>query len=169
MDLDKDLDFIIQNFEGSEFVDHPDDRGGPTKFGITKKALSGFLGRSVSTNEIHELTLTLARKVYVDRYAKPVRANDLQSPRRLAGVDYAIHSGPVKAIKAIQEIVKVAPDGILGPVTWAAIQKNDPRGLCAKLMGERLVFLTRLVSRDRTQAEFIYGWGKRLAKILETV
>ena len=162
------LDFIIDNFEGTRFVDHPDDRGGPTKFGITKKALSRAKGKAVRTNDIHTLTREEAKAIYADAYANPVRANELSyGPLRLAAIDYAIHSGPKRAVKAIQEIVGVLPDGIIGPVTWAAIQGCESRSLFVRLMSHRLTFLTRLVSRDHSQVTFVYGWGKRLAKILE--
>lgn len=168
MSTNKVLDFIIDNFEGTKFVDHPDDRGGPTKFGITKKTLSRARGRAVTTNEMHLLTRDEAKEVYVESYVNPVRGDDLRyGPLRLAAIDYAIHSGPKRAAKAIQEIVGVPLDGIIGPVTWGAIQDYKSRSLFVNLMAHRLTFLTRLVSRDHSQVSFVYGWGKRLAKILE--
>ena len=168
MTTDEALDFIITNFEGTTFVDHPDDRGGPTKFGITKKSLSRARGVAVMTNDIHELTRVEAKTIYAADYVTPVRGQDISyGPLRLAAIDYAIHSGPRTAVKAIQEIVGVATDGIMGPITWGAITKHDQRGLFVRLMAQRLTFLTRLVSRDATQVSFVYGWGKRLAKILD--
>jgi len=168
MTNDQVLDFIIDEFEGTKFVDHPDDRGGPTKFGITKKTLSGWRGRSVRTNDIHELTKKEAKAIYLDRYVVPVRGGDFQSGLlRLAVVDYAVHSGTRRAIKAIQEIVKTSPDGVMGPITFEAVKGYGENKLFTKLMAERFVFLAKLVSRDATQATFIYGWAKRLAMILE--
>jgi lysozyme family protein len=67
----------------------------------------------------------------------------------------------------MQEIVGVTTDGLMGPVTLGAVQSYDGRTLFLKLMAHRLTFLTRLVSRDTSQVSFIYGWGKRLAKILD--
>lgn len=163
------LDFIIENFEGTKFVDHPDDNGGPTKFGITKKTLSGFRGKSVLTNDVHELTRDEAKKIYCTRYVEPVCGDEYSyAPLRLAVIDYAIHSGTRRVTRVIQEIVETKRDGILGPITLQAIFEFGERALFVRLMSERLVFLTRLVSNDPTQSSFIYGWGKRIALILDT-
>lgn len=168
MTADDAVDFIIDHFEGTTFVDHPDDRGGPTKFGITKKSLSRTRGRAVTTNDIHELTRAEAKTIYEADYVTPVRGDDMSyGPLRLAAIDYAIHSGPRTAVKAMQEIVGVTTDGIIGPITWNAITHYNERGLFVRLMSHRLTFLTRIVSRDTSQVSFVYGWGKRLAKILD--
>ena len=161
------LDFIIDEFEGG-FISHPDDSGGPTKYGVTKKALSGYLNHAVRTNDIHELTKEGAKNVYRAAYVKAVRGDDIEyRPLRLAMVDYAIHSGPRRVIRALQDIVGTACDGLLGPITWKAIQDHDPHSLFVQLMAERMIFLTRIVSNDKSQVSFIKGWGKRLARILE--
>ena len=34
------------------YVDHPDDRGGPTNYGITQKTLSDFLGHEATKEEV---------------------------------------------------------------------------------------------------------------------
>jgi len=161
------VEFVIENFEGIEFVNHPDDRGGPTKYGITKKTLSRARGKAVRTDDIHTLELDEALKIYRQNYVLPVRGDEISyGPLRLAMIDYAIHSGPRAAVKALQEIVDVTQDGAMGPVTLGALRRSDQRGVFVELMAQRLTFLTRLVSRDTSQASFVYGWGKRLAKIL---
>ena len=167
--VDEILDFVIDRFEGTKFVNHPDDRGGPTKFGITKRTLSRARGETVKSNDIYTLTRKEAKRIYINSYVDPVRGGDLEyGPLRLAVIDYAIHSGTKRAIKAIQESVSVMPDGILGPVTWHAIGRFDERSLFLKVMAHRTIFLTRLVARDTRQTVFIFGWGKRLARILES-
>lgn len=166
--VDRTLDFVIDNFEGTKFVDHPDDKGGPTRFGITKKSLSRVRGASVLNNDIHKLTRVEAKAIYVRNYVEPVWGGKISyGPLRLAVVDWSIHSGPKRVVKAIQEIVDVSTDGIMGPVTWAAMATHEPRGLFLRLMAARIVFVSRLVARDRSQIAFLYGWGCRLAKILE--
>jgi|TARA_R110000824_G_scaffold21078_6_gene78859 lysozyme family protein len=167
--VDKTLDFVIDNFEGTKFVDHPDDRGGPTKFGITKKALSKMRGRAVRNDDIHKLTRVEAKSIYVSDYVEPVWAGKMSyGPLRLAVVDWSIHSGAKRVVKAIQEIVEVTTDGIMGPITWAAISGHEPRSMFLRVMAARTVFLSRLVARDNSQVVFLYGWGRRLAKILES-
>jgi lysozyme family protein len=50
------------------FVDHPADRGGPTKFGITQKTLSRALGRQATTEDVRRLTREIAAEIYRRTY-----------------------------------------------------------------------------------------------------
>jgi len=166
--VDSILDFIIDRFEGRGFVDHPDDRGGPTRFGITKSALSRYRDRAVRTEEIHGLKRREAKLIYEINYVTPVRGEDIShGPLRLAMIDWSINSGPSRAARAMQEIVGVSVDGIIGPVTMGEMQKHEPQQLFLHLMAARIVFVAGLVSRDHTQAAFILGWGRRLGTMLE--
>jgi lysozyme family protein len=169
MSTDEVLDFIITNFEGTKFINRSDDHGGPTKFGITKQSLSRARGVSVRGNDIHKLTRKEAKAIYIASFVKPVRGDEFAyGPLKLAVIDYAIHSGTKLAIKAIQESVNVMPDGVMGSLTWAAIENHKTRSLFLRLMAHRTMFLTRSIARDARQSVFAYAWGKRLARILES-
>jgi lysozyme family protein len=56
------IDDIIRREGGA--VDHPSDRGGQTKYGITKATLSEYRGRQVSGVELFALTEQEAREIY---------------------------------------------------------------------------------------------------------
>ena len=162
------LDLIIDRFEGSGFVNHPDDHGGPTRFGITKLALSRYRDEAVRTEDIRNLRRREAKSIYSMNYVTPVRGADIShGPLRLAMIDWSINSGPSRAARAMQEIVGVSVDGIIGPVTMGEMQKHEPQQLFLHLMAARIVFVAGLVSRDHTQAAFILGWGRRLGTMLE--
>ena len=143
------LDLIIDRFEGSGFVNHPDDHGGPTRFGITKLALSRYRDEAVRTEDIRNLRRREAKSIYSMNYVTPVRGADIShGPLRLAMIDWSINSGPA-------------------PVTMGEMQKHEPQQLFLHLMAARIVFVAGLVSRDHTQAAFILGWGRRLGTMLE--
>lgn len=84
-DYEKAIHFVLK-VEGG-FVDHPNDPGGPTKYGITQ-ATTGW-----SKQEIKNLTPEVAKKWYFDNYWKPSGADKLPWPLNLAMFDFAIHSG----------------------------------------------------------------------------
>lgn len=51
-----------------DYSDHPADKGGPTRYGITQAALSDYLGRKANVQEIKSLSLELAKEIYYTRY-----------------------------------------------------------------------------------------------------
>jgi lysozyme family protein len=79
----------------------------------------------------------------------------------LAMFDFAVNSGPVRAIKALQTILKVRADGVYGPLTRAAAKARAPAGLIAALCDSRIGFLQRL----GTFAVFGKGWTRRVTTI----
>ena len=56
------IDDVIRREGG--YVDHPQDRGGPTNFGITQSTLSRHLGRPASADEVRRLERSLAAQIY---------------------------------------------------------------------------------------------------------
>ena len=56
------IDDVIRREGG--YVDHPRDRGGPTKFGITQSTLSRHLGRPASADDVRGLTPDVAADIY---------------------------------------------------------------------------------------------------------
>ncbi len=68
--VDAMIDDVIRREGG--FVDHPADRGGPTKFGITQAALARYLGRAVTAAEVDALSPDQAKQIYRrDYYQAP--------------------------------------------------------------------------------------------------
>lgn len=144
--------------EGGE-VNHPNDPGGHTNHGVTQKTFNawrksnGLVPQSVSL-----LTKGDADKIFVDNYFRPIWFDKLPSGLDYAMVDYAINSGPSKAIKALQKIVGTKVDGVLGVNTMAKINECDPRDLVIVLCEERFAFMKRL----KVWPTFKNGWTTRV-------
>ncbi len=70
-------------------VDHSDDPGGKTRFGVTEGVAraAGFDG------EMRELQLDLARRIYRERFWAAVRADELPAEVRYLVFDAAVASG----------------------------------------------------------------------------
>ena len=60
------LDIILKHEGG--FVNHPEDPGGATNLGITKRTLEEFLGKEVSIDNVKNLDKKTAGKIYKQRY-----------------------------------------------------------------------------------------------------
>ena len=66
------------------------------------------------------------------------------------------------AIKTLQDAVKAAPDGVIGPLTLQAIKDANPIQLSARFNGARLLFMAGLP----TWPSFGRGWARRIANNL---
>jgi lysozyme family protein len=166
--IDALLDDVLRREGGC--VDHPADRGGPTKFGITATTLGDWrrLGRAATAQEIAALTPDEARAIYRRRYIADPGFEGIKHPPLLALlVDAGVHSGPKRAVEWLQTALGVSADGVLGPRTRAALIGADPVVLYRRVLAARLRFLGRLITQDRRQAAFAAGWMARLAEWVE--
>ena len=157
MNFDQAFDILLKHEGG--FSDHPADPGGKTRFGITEAVARevGYRG------DMRELPLDLAKRIYKDRYWDAVRAEELPEAIRYAVFDAAVNSGPRQAARWLQRAVGVKDDGIIGPVTLAAVRAADPERLLRRMLAQRLRFMTGL----STWPAFGRGWARRIADLME--
>ena len=155
------------------FVDHPADRGGPTKFGITQAALSRQLGHAATRVDVEALTLDQARQIYRRDYYYGPRIDRLPARLQPFVFDSAVNHGPRRAIGFVQQVCnqagfgQLAVDGVCGPNTLraahdAAFAMKD--WLLAALVEERRSFYQATVAADPSQAVFLQGWLNRLVE-----
>ncbi len=78
------------------YVNDPDDTGGETKGGISKRAFPGI--------DIASLTLDQIVRIYYTNYWKPAYCKEWSYPVALYAFDSAVQHGAVNAIKMLQEI-----------------------------------------------------------------
>src|SRR5688572_7893012 len=97
------------------YVDHASDRGGPTNMGITAMTLGEWrrMGRPATRAEVKALKVEEARAIYWARYVVPFQMIPFDELKAQL-VDYGVLSGPVTAIKALQHVLSVPVDGIIG-------------------------------------------------------
>ncbi|MET0437402.1 MAG: glycosyl hydrolase 108 family protein [Devosia sp.] len=147
------------------YVDHPSDPGGATNMGITRETLARWRKVTPWTDlpkaAVQDLTLDEAGLIYRANYWNTARAGSMPAGVDLALFDFAVNSGPDRAIRVLQGVLGVAADGEVGPVTLAAVQATDPRRLVNALCDRRLSFLQRLASFS----VFGRGWTRRVAEI----
>jgi lysozyme family protein len=153
------VELVLQHEGG--FVEHPRDPGGATKFGITRETLSRARGYPVSVEDVRELTRVEAVAVYRRLYWDVLRADELPPGIELAVFDLAVNSGPVRAVRMLQNVLGVPADGIIGPVTLKAARHADPTETIRRLTQVRLGFLGRLA----TWPVFGRGWRRRVLAV----
>ncbi|WEJ57570.1 glycoside hydrolase family 108 protein [Devosia sp. FJ2-5-3] len=150
------------------YVDHPADPGGATNMGITRKTLARWRNISPWTelpkSAVENLTREEAARIYRARYWNPCRADHMPAGLDLALFDFAVNSGPDRAIRTLQAGIGVAADGVVGPVTLAAAEKARPNEAINDLCDRRMRFLQGL----STFPTFGRGWTSRVSTIRKT-
>jgi len=148
----------LLHHEGS-YSDHAADPGGKTMYGITE-----LVAREIGyRGDMRELPLDLAKRIYLERYWKPISADDLPPAIRYAVFDAAVNSGVGQSVIWLQRALGVQMDGIIGPVTIRTAYAADPYLLRAKILATRLKFMSNLT----TWPSFGRGWARRIAHLME--
>lgn len=157
MDFEEAVGKVLQHEGG--YVDHPNDPGGATRYGITEAVARrvGYRG------DMRELPLDLAKRIYRNDYWNAVRADELPAAARYVVFDAAVNSGPGQAARWLQAALGVTVDGAIGPKTIAAAQAMDGAELKARILSQRLKFMASLP----TWPSFGRGWARRIADLME--
>jgi lysozyme family protein len=145
------------------------DRGGPTNMGITLNTLKRYRGGILVTDQdVAALTKEEVRKIYRKFYWLDPGFNNLKLSDDLVELlfDSCVHHGEPNAVKMLQRAAGVKDDGQIGPTTQKVVEAYDDETLAARFVGERLMFIIRLVKKDPTQLENLGGWGERIREFI---
>lgn len=168
----------ILEAEGAKYTNDPRDAGGPTKYGITQRALSEWRGKQVTPDDVRFLMMDEAAKIYRARYFTGPgfdKVAAISEPVAAELMDTGVNIGPQAAITFLQRALNAFTDGAryhtmdtdgrIGPATLAALQSFiNWRGSAGEavmvrtlncLQGTRYVELTESNPRNRS---FAFGW-----------
>lgn len=151
--FDQCFDKLIAHEGG--YVNDAKDPGGETQWGISKRAYPQV--------DIKNLTRYAAKEIYKRDYWERAQCDKLPPTLAYLIFDASVNSGIGQAIRFLQRAIGVADDGVLGPLTLASVQRFDAESLCARFLGQRLDFMTRLSTFDY----FGKGWARRVADQLK--
>ena len=166
MTEDEIIDDLIRR-EGSTFTDHPQDKGGATRWGITLATLREERGPLMAPSDVARLTEQDARDIYRRRYIRRPGFDMVEDDRlRALLVDFGVNSGPKRAVVALQRAIGADPDGTFGGDTLRRLEGRDGPRTYAEVLRSRLRFYVDIVLRDRSQLIFLRGWMNRLGEFL---
>lgn len=131
------FDSVIEGVLKSEggYVNDPDDRGGETKYGISKRANPDV--------DVASLTVPKAMQIYKERYWDAIGADNLPGPIRELAFDAAVNQGVGWTKQALRRV------------------GNDAE----KFFALRARRYANIIRNDPTQAKFQRGWEKRLERL----
>jgi lysozyme family protein len=139
---------------GATFSNYPDDRGGPTKYGISQKAYPNV--------DIANLTEDQAKDIYKKDYWDRVAGDQIRLQSIAENLfDTAVNMGVISATKLAQMTLDVAVDGKLGPATLQALNALDEKKFLSDFTLAKIARYAAICNHDRTQSKFLLGWINR--------
>lgn len=174
MSWDHVIDRIIDR-EGSRYTNHPADRGGPTRWGITLATLKRACNANATAEDVRCLSEDTARDIYRQRYVEDpgFDAVAAQSARVAAElIDSGVNVGTRRASRWLQVAlnagldprVDLLVDGICGDMTidalrqYLAAREHAEDILLAMLNAQQGDHYLRLTRINRDQRVFVNGW-----------
>lgn len=155
------MPFLLK-WEGG-FVNDPADAGGATMKGVTLATFRKFYGSDKTVDDLKAITDTQWLHIFKTGYWDKCGADKILSQSVAnALVDWAYNSGPATAAKAVQKIVGVTADGIIGNQTLAAINSKNARQLFSDIKAARTQFVENIVKNKPLQGKFLKGWKNRI-------
>lgn len=145
------------------YVNHPNDRGAATNFGITQRTYTMWRSDyGLGYMDVRNITKSEVRSIYLDHYWRPACCDELPESVRDIHFDAAVNHGVKRAALLLQEAAQVDQDGRIGPQTLGACAAMAPAFLRARYIAARYRFYGQIVNRDRSQITFIVGWLNRM-------
>lgn len=144
-------DIVFDRLIGHEggYVNHPNDPGGETNWGISK--------RSYPNVDIKNLTRDQAKEIYKRDYWD--RCGNILSPgMKFQVFDASVNHGLPNAIRMLQNAVGAAPDGYWGPISTKLYREMDDNDVAMRFLAFRLDFMRKL----STFKTFGSGWSGRI-------
>jgi len=157
----------VLRLEGG-FVNHPADKGGPTKYGVILSTWKQYgydkdNDGDIDADDIKVLTegdaRYIAKKVFWDFFQADFILN--QSIAEFI-VDWGYNSGRVTVAKKLQKILNVSIDGLIGVQSVNAIHTTNQRNLFEALKAARKDFIETIVKNNPSQEVFHKGWINRI-------
>ena len=148
---------------------NPRDPGGATNYGISLRYLKamGLLGDidhdgDVDIDDIRALTPELTLPFYKSSFYNPMRIGDFTNAALAIQVyDFGVNAGCYRAIKTLQQLLKIEPDGKMGPNTIHFTNLADWQSFPTLYRMEREDFYRLLVKKKPSLEEFLKGWINR--------
>jgi lysozyme family protein len=166
--LEQSLEWLLEEEGG--FSNHPADTGGATMYGVTQATYNAWR-KSVGRKQqpVRSITKEEAFSLYKSMYWDEAGCDKLPFPINYMVFDAAVNSGPGRAVKWLQEALRVKPDGVIGRKTLAALSEAVEAAdgvILYRIIDVRLVFLVDLIKRSPSQIAFLKGWMRRLIRVL---
>lgn len=158
---------LLSDFEGG-YVDDPDDLGGATNMGITYRTYCEFMrseGLLPTKEKFKAMSVDLRNKIIKVKFWDYCKADEINNQSlAVAIVDWYVNSG-LHSVLAVQRILNLKRDGIVGPVTLGGINNANSKDLFEAIQKARIAFIYQICIDRPQNNKYKNGWLNRINKI----
>ena len=142
--------------EEGGYVNDPKDKGGETKYGISKRAYPN--------EDIKNLTVERAKEIYRRDYWNPIKGDQIPAQSVAESVfDMAVNGGTGTALK----LAKSALEGIGGAsLATVGTAQDKFNALFGKL---RIAYYRGIVAKNPSQEKFLKAWEARANRFFKAM
>lgn len=165
------IGFVLSHEGG--YSNNPNDLGGETNYGISKRFLNA---NNIDIKNIKDITVSQAKLIYYTYFWLPIKAEEINDNKiALMLFDTAVLCGKSKAIEFLQQaitlFVPITVDGIIGHETLGAINKITESDFYREYLIDifatiRKKFHIDIARSNSSQATFIKGWLNRVNELV---
>lgn len=189
--FDRAFDFMIQNEGG--YVNHPNDPGGATNYGVSLRTLKALGDEDfdldedgdIDADDIRAMSLADAKAFYHRYFWDNVRYTDRNGREcyvyesmydeevAIKIFDMSVNMGHKQAVKIVQRTINLdissvyhlSADGVIGEKTMTLLQQeDDTETFLRRLQSEFARFYYQLADKKPARAVFLLGWLRRAYK-----
>ena len=156
------------------YVNHPADKRGATKYGITIKTLEAWRGKDLTPHDVERMSSQEARDIYHRLYYLNPNINTLPEALQPIVFDMAVNHGCNRAVKIAQKVFNkmgkpIKIDGSIGAGTVASAKAAlnvYGKEVVINIVYARIQFYKDLVFTNPSQSVFLAGWINRAESFL---
>ena len=170
----------IDSSPTGSYSNHPLDKGGPTKYGISLKFAKGTKDfelfdatkdKRIDSDDIRVLSFDDAVQAYKKYFWDYFDLDTIEDNKKCFVVfDAAVNHGIGGATKLMQKTLvdlgyNVTIDGLYGPKTKAAFVNAQPEDFVINFLDKRESLFRAIVKNNPSQKVFLKGWLNRIENI----
>lgn len=155
------------------YVNDPSDAGGETFAGISRRWYPKWSGWSIIDQMPDKKGLSYpipsleaaVRSFYYDFYWLKIGANLIDDDLIAKTIfNFSINLGSKTVAKKVQRILKVTQDGVIGPLTMATLNRQDPEKFMLHFLLEIIEGYVAIAAKGDNR-KFFRGWVSRAVRV----
>lgn len=138
------------------------DGAGWTRLGITSKTYGSIVPPDFFSTMPFNLAVQVAKTLYLNQYWHHLNGDRILAEEVAAPLlSFAVNRNIPTAVKHLQHVLGVDPDGVLGLVTIAELNQKDPAIVAKMFRAEWENYYRQVAAVNPNDEKFIDGWVAR--------
>jgi lysozyme family protein len=152
------------------YTNDPDDPGGETYKGVSRKMNSKWNGWTTidilkrqpgfpANLDKNDALQTDVEDFYRITFWDPMNGDKLSNQQIANSIfDFGVNAGLATSVSLAQMVVEVKADGVIGPLSIAAINESNPEMFMASFTLAKIARYINIVKKRPDSRKYFYGW-----------